>query len=111
MNPQRSNRMLQLAVRFVSTMGLVATGLPSFLAAGSFLAVGRGKPRTSTQKAAALKRSMPATKRLCTKYTRTETMQTLSKETPMSPKQSRRRMRLGRDGAENRDGIGPTSTQ
>jgi len=49
MNPRRSNRMLQLAVRFVSTMGLVATGLPSFLAAGSFLAGGRGKPRTSTE--------------------------------------------------------------
>ena len=49
MNSRRSNRMLQLAVRFICTMGFVSTGLPSFLTAGSFLAVGRGKPRTSAE--------------------------------------------------------------
>ena len=111
MNPRRSNRTLQLALMFVSTMGLVATGLPpAFLQPAAFSQLAGENPELQ-QNVAALKRSMPATKRLCTKYTRTETMQTLSRETPMFPKQSRRRMRLGRDSAENRDGIGPTSTQ
>jgi len=98
MNSRQSNRMLQLAVRFICTMGFASLVSPAFSQPAG------GNPELQ-QKVAALKQSVAANQQALRQYTWTETMQTIFKGDTKSTKQSQ--CQYGPDGTVQKNAIGP----
>jgi hypothetical protein len=98
MNTHRSNRMLQLAVRLICSVGFAALVSPAF----SQSAGGNPEPQ---QKVAALKQSVAANQQALHHYTWTETTQMILKGETKSTKMSQ--CQYGPDGTVQKTAIGP----